>query len=133
MTRLHDWPLRFEALLKSRVSVPFAWGTNDCCTFAADVVIALTGADAMQDLRGTYSSEAEAEALIQALGGLPEALTRYLGEAVPAAYANTGDVALVLNEGQTVVAVCNGGPVLAPGPRGVAALSDPSILFVWKV
>ena len=43
LTRLRDWPERLDALLRSRASVPFEWGRNDCCTFVADAIEAMTG------------------------------------------------------------------------------------------
>ncbi len=48
---------------------PFVWGCGDCCTSACDVFARLFGVDPMAPLRGIYTTEAEARALIRALGG----------------------------------------------------------------
>jgi len=48
---------------------PFVWGEGDCCTSACDAFRRLYGIDPMAPLRGRYSSEAEAMALIRAWGG----------------------------------------------------------------
>ena len=48
----------------------FAWGTNDCCLFVCDVILAMTGTDLGEDYRGEYSTAEEAAALIsEATGG----------------------------------------------------------------
>ena len=37
MLRLPNWTHRLSALMLARAQVPFAWGSNDCASFAADV------------------------------------------------------------------------------------------------
>lgn len=48
---------------------PFAWGDADCCTSACDVFAGWHGLDPMAPLRGLYSTEAGAMALIREWGG----------------------------------------------------------------
>ena len=49
---------------------PFAWGTFDCCLFASDCFLAVTGIDpAVPFFRGRYESELQARALIKAFAG----------------------------------------------------------------
>ena len=65
MNKLQDWQLRFEAFIKERQTLPFAWGTNDCAVFAADCVQALTGVDvALPELRA-HTSELQAARLLK--------------------------------------------------------------------
>ncbi|WP_372836797.1 DUF6950 family protein [Puniceibacterium confluentis] len=49
---------------------PFGWeGASDCSVTACDAFLSLTGIDFGAGLRGTYSTRAEALALIRARGG----------------------------------------------------------------
>lgn len=50
----------------------WAWGVEDCALWPANWALALTGRDPAERWRGTYSSEAEAKALIEAGGGYSE-------------------------------------------------------------
>lgn len=69
LTRLRDWPERLDALLRSRAARPFEWGRNDCCTFVADAIEAMTGRDVMESVRG-YSTALQAQRLAHERGGL---------------------------------------------------------------
>lgn len=134
LPRLHDWPERLDALVRQRADWPFVWGLNDCCTFAADAIVAITGVDVMGALRQRYQSAFEALGLTQELGGLRAAVTRLVGE--PCEDKNhftTGDLVLVRNEGRELLAVANGAAVMAPGPRGLQMLTSPECLAAWRV
>lgn len=56
------------AYLHAVAQQPWDWGTGDCCTFAADWCVALGYPDPMAAIRGTYSTEAEALALLKRHG-----------------------------------------------------------------
>jgi hypothetical protein len=118
-----DWPERLAALVAARAAAPFAWGTNDCCSFAADVALAVTGADPFAAHRGRYSTEAGAEDVVGPAGltRFVEGLMRDFGaEEVPVAAAQRGDWALLVLGNMPLVGVVLGGRVAAPGPRGLA-------------
>ena len=55
--RNDDWPQVFQAFVESKRNTTFEWGTNDCCLFAADWVLALTGHDPADPWRGTYKDK----------------------------------------------------------------------------
>lgn len=130
--RLYDWQLRFSGFVKTRAAEPFAWGRNDCCLFAADAVLAMTGKDHAADLRG-YTTAHEAQRLIEAHGGLREIVGRALGAPIPPSFASVGDVVLVENEGRELLAICNGTAALAPGKAGMAVLGMNTALAAWRV
>ncbi len=131
--RLRDWPERYDVLVRQRADWPFVWGVNDCCTFAADAIVAVTGVDVMGTLRQRYQTAFEALGLTQELGGLQAATTALLGEPCDPVRVTVGDVLLVRNEGREVLAVCNGASALCPGPRGLAVLAAPEIIAAWRV
>jgi hypothetical protein len=130
--KLPDWQKRFSEFGKARASMPFAWGSNDCCTFAAAGVEAVTGINPMAAVE-PYDSEFGAMRRVAEAGGLQELATEYLGRPVSALLASVGDVVLVLNEGREMLGICNGVNVMAPGGTGMVALGMESALAAWKI
>jgi hypothetical protein len=70
MKRKEDWPEILAAYLHERRTMPFVWGSNDCCLFSADAILAMTGIDTMADYRGKYNSALSAVRLFKAGGGI---------------------------------------------------------------
>jgi hypothetical protein len=130
--RLPDWQLRFSDFGKARASMPFAWGSNDCCTFAAAAVQALTGVNPMARVPA-YDSAFAAARLIEEGGGLRALATSLLGSPVAPTMAAVGDVVLVLNEGREALGVCNGTCVAGAGPDGVVYIGLDAALAAWKI
>lgn len=67
---------KLHAYIEQHRYAPFAWGVNDCCTFAADWVRELTGQDTMAALRASTARQASRS--IAALGGLDAAVKTQL-------------------------------------------------------
>lgn len=132
MNRLLDWQTRFAEFGRARARMPFVWGANDCCSFAAAAVQAITGRNPMAGVVA-YASEAAAARLILRAGGLRALASQYLGRPVPPAFAAVGDVVLVMNEGREALGVCNGVNVLGPGPAGIDVLGIEAALAAWKI
>lgn len=130
--RRDDWQLRFSDFVQTRARLPFAWGSNDCCLFAADAVEAITGVDPAASLRG-YDSALSAQRLIDARGGIRQIATDALGAEMAPVFAAVGDVVLIENAGRELLAVCNGTCALAPGEDGMAVLSMTAALAAWRV
>jgi len=112
--------------------MPFEWGVNDCCLFAADAVLAMTGEDLAKPLRG-YTSALAAKRLVDEAGGLRELVSQFLGEAVSPLMAAVGDVVLLENEGRDLLGICNGTNVIGAGERGMAVLGMDLARAAWKV
>lgn len=112
--------------------MPFEWGKNDCCLFAADAVLAMTGVDPAEPLRG-YSSAIAAQRLVDEAGGLREFVSQFLGEPVSPLMAAVGDVVLLENEGRDLLGICNGTNVVGAGARGMAVLGMDLARAAWKV
>lgn len=129
--RLPDWPARLAALVARRMQQPLQWGVHDCCLWAADVVQAVTGVDLAADLRGTYATEAGAQAALQAHGGLVQLCISRLGRVAPPALAQPGDVGLAVVAGVPLLAA-NGGPWLAVGRAGLVVVPDAQVLRAWR-
>jgi hypothetical protein len=129
--RHQDWQIRFEAFMRERWTAPFVWGMNDCCTFAVDCVIVLTGADPTPPgLRG-HTTARQAYRAIQRSGGLYAIATSALGSPRPAAFAQVGDIVLAKAGARDMLAVCNGRQALAPSATGLLAV--PLGDWCWRV
>lgn len=123
--------------IEARAAVPFSWGRQDCCTLAADLVLAMTGLDPIAAWRGLYDDEAAAEALLAEAGGLEALAARQaaeagLGECHPR-FAQRGDVALVRHGNALAMGVVVGEAVAVPGPEGLVFLTPDCIQRAWSV
>lgn len=93
MTRVSDWEARLSEYIASKRNVTFEWGVDDCCTFSAGAVEALTDVDPMPEYRGKYDT---ALGSARVLGGkkLEEVLDEKFPE-VPIGFAQRGDLVLM--------------------------------------
>lgn len=113
--------------------MPFEWGKNDCCLFAADAVHAMTGQDFGAEARGTYSDARRAGLLMKRRGGLRWIASVALGDPMSPLMAGVGDVLLMENEGRELLAICNGVNAIGPGEQGMAVLGMESAVAAWRV
>lgn len=97
--RIQGWPrLLAEYLIacEDRYKAEgFSWGRFDCVHFVADWVQRCTGEDPLAEYREKYSTEEEAAALLEAEGGMYQALVSRFGEPVHPSQAQRGDIAYV--------------------------------------
>jgi hypothetical protein len=140
LRRLPGWEQRLAEIVEERRNVPFAWGAQDCVTFASDVTLALTGVDVLAAHRGTYDTEEEAEAIIgpQGLGDFIAALLGGFGvQEMPPVYAQRGDWVLVSYRNQIAVGVVTGSKVAVTGgtrlDHGLGFLSLSAATRAWAV
>lgn len=133
LTKFNDWQVRYAAFIAQRQPMPFAWGSNDCAIFAADCVLALTGVDvALPELR-QHSTDLQAARALKDHGGLVGIATAALGAPVTAAYAQIGDVVLSKAGIRDMLAICNGGTAVAPGPAGLVHLPLDLYAMCWRI
>ncbi len=135
MRRFEDWPRRLDAAIEAARARHFSWSEgHDCCLFAADVVLALTGRDFAESFRGRYSTRAEAVALLGARGGLEAVVTSYLGQPLPTALlARRGDVVMVETPEGRALGVSVGGKAACAGPQGLTFVPMAGWLSGWRV
>ncbi len=134
MTRRKDWPSRFAALVEEARLRPFEWGVHDCCLWAADSVLALTGVDHALGLRGTYADALAARRVLDALGGYAGAAA-LAGPEIAPALAGAGDVGLVASGAEDGVSlgVCTGIEWLCVGDAGLLRFPLASAQRAWRV
>lgn len=110
------------AYLDARPKIGFDWRLNNCCTFAAAWVRFATGIDVLAGLPQTPDAR-RARRLLARLGGIRQAWSERLSEAVLPTLARTGDLVLIEapSEGSGagyVVGICNGTGVLVLDDAG---------------
>jgi hypothetical protein len=132
MPRYRDWQSRLQTVLNERRMAPFAWGTNDCCTFAADCVLAITGHDPAEGLRAHQTLE-EATAVIAENGGVIALADARLGERVRPALAFVGDVGLVDTPNGPGFVICNGETWLGPGAERMHTIPHSEVKMAWRI
>ena len=133
MMRLQNWQTKFAEFAQARAGMPFVWGSNDCCLFSVDAVLAMTGQDFGEGWRGAYMTGVSAMRRVAKTGGLSAIATDALGASVAPLMAAVGDVVLCTNEGRELLGICNGTTVLAAGENGSVILSMDAALAAWKV
>lgn len=129
--RLENWPARLDAVVEARRHEPFAWGEQDCVTFAAACVEALTGQRPLDGLPA-WASSAQAERAIAAAGGLEAGVSARFQE-LPLAFAQRGDLLLLDVDGLGTLGVCLGATAAAPGKRGLVFPETLSAHRAWRV
>lgn len=134
--RAADWPERLAAFIDARRDQPFAWGVQDCFTFAADAAVELTGDDPAAAVRGEYSSEEEADAIIG-----PDGLEAWVAATMAAwgasecepTFAQRGDMVFVAVGNQRMCGVHLGSTVAVPGVDRLHFLPSSRALRAWVV
>lgn len=141
--RLHDWPTRLLAVIESARSVPFAWGGSDCCLFACDCILAMTGVDPAACFRGRYHTKSGARRSLKAYAGagleaVVERITRERAmPEVPPRMAQRGDVLLITAPEcppeRLALAICCGACIAAQGAAGLIFVPFARGLRAWRV
>jgi hypothetical protein len=135
--RLQDWPARLDAYVEAHRKTCFAWGAHDCVTFAAGAIAAITGSDPLQGL--TWGSAGGALRQLELEGGILAAVTRRLGDPIPPAMCQRGDLLLMpmdFTSGEVSresLAVCLGHCCAAPGRVALQFMPCTSALYGWPV
>lgn len=130
--RLNDWPARLWREIERWQAVPFGWGHNDCCLFAARVTDAICGSRHAARLAEHYDDEASALQYIKASGGIGPAVSQYIGEPEQKR-PSRGDVVLFDGPHGDTLGVCVGAEIAAMGPDGVVYLPKSVVKMTWSV
>lgn len=111
---------------------------HDCCTFLADWVVACGYLDPMADLRTTYSTEAEADALARKPGLLRLASPRFARVGLARTKEPLcGDVAIIrrptIDGAGIVCAIRSADRWVTPLARGLIIDEGGDLLRAWRV
>lgn len=126
LTRTTGWDQRLAAVVDRHAALPGEWGTSDCLLTVADVILALTGVDPAEDVRGRYDSETGAAKLLLKRGyeNVEQALAADFPP-VARLMAQRGDVGVVARNGQLAAGfICD---------RGFAVKIETGLLFLSQM
>lgn len=134
--RLPMWEGNLAALVMERLRTPFAWGRNDCVTFAADAVQAMTGIDPIASIRGTWHDEVSARRALGHFCGATDtvqAMTimaqRMAWPVVSSLLARRGDIVVI--GGRLAVLIGNG--AATPGNQGLVVEQPEPGALAWSI
>lgn len=131
--RLVDWQSRLAKVMREAQARPFAWGSHDCVTFAAECVEAVTGVDRIADVRTAWADERQAIRLLVSGGGLLELVQARMGLRLPSALlAQPGDVGVCMQGQRPALCVCGGVNWHMPARDGLATLTVDQVLGAWS-
>ena len=131
--RRDNWPKLLAQFIEARRAQPFAWGSNDCCIFAADWVEICTGEDHAKVWRGRYTSALGAARVLDEAGGV-EALVDALGlQRIAPKLAGRGDiVAQEAGRGMTL-GICLGETTAYTAKTGLLFGPITNVETAWKI
>lgn len=129
----NNWTLALHQQIAEFNDKPFAWGTHDCCTFAADCVLAMTGIDHLAAHRGSYKTAAGAARRLAKVGGIEAGMIALLGEPIAPALAQRGDVVCFTSPLGDTAGICMGTHIAAAGENGITHTPMVQAYKVWRV
>jgi hypothetical protein len=134
INRHQNWVALLYAFIEQRKSMGFAWGQNDCCMFAADAVLAMTGVDYAANFRGKYTTKVGAARALRRYGAgtIQATLTELLGAPVSRLNLRRGDVVLGSLNGQPTAGILLQHPV-APSDDTLAHFNASDIICGWRI
>lgn len=144
LTRTPHWATReFHDFLNSAMYSPFSYGTQDCCTFAADAIKSFTGFDIAQEFRGAYKTKVGAlKAIKQISGGTTvEDVVAYvankygLKERIHPLMCQRGDL-VIFEHGDDILAGVvhlNGRSIVSVSDSGTVILPVTQVKRSWSV
>lgn len=133
MTRDFDALIAF---IEARATMPFAWGPNDCVTFAAGAVEAMTGVDRIPQAiisKARWTTALDAAKRLARIGGLEGAMAQAGCVEIPPAMAHRGDVALLDIEGRQSLCIFEGDLIVGPGVNGLVRQTRANAVRAWSV
>lgn len=138
--RRPDWQSRFANIIREKRSSVFAFGENDCCLFAFDVIEAITGRDLGAPFRGKYDDLVSAVRVVNEYCGvknLVAAVDKIAEECslleISPRFAQRGDLGLYWDSPGPALGVCVGKGFAFLMPDGLTEIPMPSIARAWRV
>ena len=146
MKRVESWEKILAKFIEDRVESELVWGVQDCCLFACDSILSITGEDVAGFFRGKYSTKEKAYELLFefAGGGLLETVEKITDQFKmirhPSIfYAQRGDV--IYSEIETCLGGIRGtlgimgmnGSIVIPGKDRLEFIPLEKGLIAWKV
>lgn len=132
--RVQGWAEILFSGIESRRDTPFSWGSHDCCLFAADMALAITGIDYAAPVRG-YTTREQAETIIALYGDMSGMVSQLLGaQPIPAASARRGDFVMARFGESDAMGVCIGARCIFAALRaGIVEHTMTVATCAWRI
>ena len=136
MKRLDNWTVRVHEYLEMKHGTPFKWGESDCCLFACNIVMVMTGVDIAKKWRGKYKTARGAKRFLKR--GLntvtEETMEEFNCAEVKIPFRRRFDLALIESGQGLALGVINAhGNVWAQGENKMEEMPSSCILRVWRI
>jgi hypothetical protein len=131
--RRDNWPDLLAAYIEERRNAPFAWGSNDCCLFAADWVELCTGKDYAETWRGSYSSGLGAVRILDEAGGVEALVDALRLHRVAPQQARRGDIVAQQAGGGITLGICIGPTTVFVAKTGLVFMPISNIETAWRI
>jgi len=140
--RFPDWTARLESFLAANRTRKFQYGSWDCCLFAADCILAITGIDIAEQFRGRYISRKEALRVVREITGRSsiEAAAEHCAEAhgmpeIEPLRAARGDMVLIPrpHDFSLGIVALNGMQILIVGKQAIGPIQFDRACRAWRV
>jgi hypothetical protein len=128
--RRPDWQQRLSAAIVASRGRSLEYGAHDCCLFAADCILAVTGRDVAAAWRGGYATAA-AGLRLAGVRSLAELADRIL-EPIAPVFARRGDVAVADMGDGVGLALCVVDHAMLCGACGTTAPRSAAVR-AWRV
>ena len=127
--------IKLTEFLAQRKEMPFKWGKNDCCLFAADWVELVSGQDPAKSFRGQYRTKNGAFKQLFKLGfkDIKSVFKASLNHEIEPLYAQRGDIALVNHGGELVGGIIQINRVACVGEHGLIYLPIDAVEMVFTL
>ncbi len=114
--RFADWEARLADVLATYQAAGFAWGARDCFRLPQDVARAVTGRAIWPEVRPYHSARGALQRLARhGFRGVGDAFADVLEE-IPPAFAQRGDVGVVIEDGAEAGVVVLGADLAGMAP-----------------
>jgi hypothetical protein len=144
--KLDGWEDHLDDYTKSKLDLPFAWGSNDCWAFSSGAITAMTGHDMSHFIRGKYNTKFGA--LKQAVKHSCKTLSEFerktmndIFQESPLSYKlEYGDVVIAhiatidpTPSGPPIGIISRNGYMLVPGKDSLVMTNQMEIEVLWKL
>jgi len=132
-TRCNNWPDLLTAYIERKRHEAFAWGSNDCCLFAADWVELCTGKDYAETWRGRYSSGLGAVRVLDQAGGVEALVDALRLHRVAPQQARRGDIVAQQAGGGITLGICLGLNTAFVAKTGLVFMPISNVETAWRI
>jgi hypothetical protein len=137
MFKFDNYIAILNTFLEQRKTVPFKWGESDCCMFACDGLLALTGIDVAKDYRGKYDTASGSK---KSLGeaGLNKIITDLMNDLdvkeINKNFAKRGDLVLIdTPRGDALALIDMRGNVTGQGEFKLVTYKLDCVIKAWGI